>query len=45
LNFERIRYWLGRGAVTSEPVAELLGKALETVLFGALKFVSKQNNI
>lgn len=25
LNFERIRYWLGRGAVTSDPVAELLG--------------------
>jgi len=26
LNFERIRHWLGRGADTSEPVAELLGK-------------------
>lgn len=25
LNFERIRYWLGRGADKSEPVAELLG--------------------
>ncbi|XP_069671730.1 small ribosomal subunit protein bS16m [Periplaneta americana] len=25
LNFERIRYWLGRGAQTSRPVEELLG--------------------
>lgn len=29
LNFERIRYWLGRGAEPSKPVAELLGN-LET---------------
>jgi small subunit ribosomal protein S16 len=43
LNFERIRYWLGRGAVTSDPVAELLGKALEILLFGALTFISKQD--
>ena len=33
LNFERIRYWLGRGADTSEPVAELLGKEHEAALF------------
>lgn len=26
LNFERIRYWVGRGANTSQPVTELLGK-------------------
>ncbi|KDR12174.1 probable 28S ribosomal protein S16, mitochondrial isoform X1 [Zootermopsis nevadensis] len=25
LNFERVRHWLGRGADTSYPVAELLG--------------------
>jgi ribosomal protein S16 len=43
LNFERIRYWLGRGAVTSDPVAELLGKALEILLFGAPTFISKQD--
>jgi len=36
LNFERIRHWLGRGADTSEPVAELLGKDHEA----ALGFVS-----
>ncbi|KAF4528210.1 hypothetical protein B566_EDAN016831 [Ephemera danica] len=24
-NFERVRYWLGRGASISTPVAELLG--------------------
>jgi ribosomal protein S16 len=32
LNFERIRYWLGRGTETSEPVAELLGKEHEAAL-------------
>lgn len=32
LNFERIRYWLGRGADTSEPIAELLGKEHEAAL-------------
>jgi small subunit ribosomal protein S16 len=32
LNFERIRHWLGRGADTSEPVAELLGKEHEAAL-------------
>jgi hypothetical protein len=36
LNFERVRYWLGRGADTSHPVAELLGKECEVLLFGAV---------
>ncbi|XP_064620682.1 small ribosomal subunit protein bS16m-like [Lineus longissimus] len=27
LNFERIRYWLGRGAIPSKPVKELFGLA------------------
>lgn len=25
-NFERIRYWLGQGAIVTRPVAEILGK-------------------
>jgi small subunit ribosomal protein S16 len=25
-NFERIRYWLGRGSTPSKPMAELLGE-------------------
>lgn len=31
LNFERVRHWLGRGADTSYPVAELLGKDQEAL--------------
>ncbi|CAG2057324.1 unnamed protein product [Timema podura] len=27
LNFERIKYWIGHGAIPSTPVAELLGLA------------------
>lgn len=27
LNLERIYYWLGKGAVASKPVEELLGKS------------------
>lgn len=28
LNLERIRHWIGNGADISQPVAELLGKAM-----------------
>lgn len=33
LNFERIRYWLGEGAIVSKPVAELFGMSIRIVFF------------
>jgi ribosomal protein S16 len=41
LNFERVRYWLGRGVDTSDPVAELLGKDPEAALFETVTFIFK----
>lgn len=42
LNLERIYYWLGKGAVASKPVEELLGKSYFVPYFiGYLTFIFK----
>jgi ribosomal protein S16 len=41
INFERVRYWLGRGAATSYPIAELLGKDQEAASLQAVACIFK----
>lgn len=37
-NFERIRFWIGEGAVLSRPVAEILGKCIQWMIIVRMEF-------
>lgn len=42
LDYERIRHWLGKGAIASKPVAELLGKSK---FFGSIEGLFKTSAV